>query len=92
MIKGTIKYSDIKPHGGDERLAFEEMCFQLFAKEFTANGEPIRRESYGGDAGIEGYIADPEGSAIIGLQAKFFPDKFGADQWRKIDESVRNCD
>jgi hypothetical protein len=29
VIKGTIKFSDIKPHGGDQRRAFEEMCFQL---------------------------------------------------------------
>ena len=67
------------------------MCFQLFAKEFALKGDPTRREGSGGDAGMEGYIADPEGSAIIGLQAKFFPDKFGADQWRKIDESVRTA-
>ena len=34
---------------------------------------------------------DSEGSPVIGLQAKFFPEKFGADQWRKIDESVRDA-
>ena len=56
----TIKFSDIKPHGGDQRWAFEEMCFQLFAKEFALKGDPTRREGSGGDAGMEGYIADPE--------------------------------
>src|SRR5690242_10899042 len=87
----TIKFSDIKPHGGDQRRAFEEMCFQLFAKQFVEKGEPVRREGSGGDAGMEGYIADDEGCAIIGLQVKFFPEKFGADQWHKIDESVRTA-
>jgi hypothetical protein len=89
VIKGTIIFSDIKPHGGDQRRAFEEMCFQLFANEFAAHGEPIRREGSGGDAGMEGYISDSGGFPVMGLQVKFFPEKFGTDQWRKIDESVR---
>ncbi len=91
MITGTINFNDIKPHSGAQWRAFEEMCFQLFAKQFADKGEPIRREGSGGDAGMEGYIADPEGCAIIGLQAKFFTEKFGADQWRKIDKSVRTA-
>ncbi len=91
MIKGTIKFNSIKPHGGDQRRAFEEMCFQLFATEYASKGEAIRREGLGGDAGIEGYIADSLGCAIIGIQVKFFPEKFGSNQWRQIDESIRTA-
>lgn len=64
------------------------MCFQLFAKRFAAKGEAIRREGSGGDAAMEGYIADTSGRVIIGLQTKFFADKFGPVQWRQIDNSV----
>jgi len=67
------------------------MCFQLFAKEHADKGQAVRREGSGGDAGLEGYIADPSGCAIIGVQAKFFPEKFNSGQWRQIDESVRTA-
>jgi hypothetical protein len=30
VLKGTIKFSEIKSHSGDQRRAFEEMCFQAF--------------------------------------------------------------
>ena len=75
MTKGTIRFGNIKPHGGDQKRAFEEMCFQLFAKQFTREGKAIRREGSGGDADLEGYIADSAGCAIIGLQSKFFVEK-----------------
>ena len=91
MSKGTINFKDVKPHSGDQRRAFEEMCFQLFGKQFADKGEPVRREGSGGDAGMEGYIANAEGCEIVGLQAKYFPEKFGANQWRQIDESVRTA-
>jgi hypothetical protein len=91
VTSGTITFRNIKPHGGDQRRAFEEMCFQLFAREFAARGEAIRREGSGGDAGMEGYIADSTGCAKIGLQAKFLPDKWAPAQWKQIDESIQTA-
>jgi hypothetical protein len=44
VIKGTIKFADIKPQGGDQRRAFEEMCFQL-------RGEKMRQGLGQGMAG-----------------------------------------
>jgi len=82
-----IDFGKIIPRGGDERLAFEELSYLLFAKEFADEGVVVRREGSGGDGGLEAYVADLKGRPRVGLQAKFFPDKFEDGQWRKIKES-----
>jgi len=67
------------------------LSFLLFAREHRSQGVPIRREGAGGDAGLEGIIADTDGRALPGLQAKFFADKMAATQWRDLDESIRTA-
>ena len=88
---GTLDLKSICPRGGDQRGAFEELSFLLFAREHRSQGVPIRREGAGGDAGLEGIIADTDGRALLGLQAKFFADKMAATQWRDLDESIRTA-
>ncbi len=87
----NIEFRSISPRGGDQRGAFEELSFLLFAREFRARGVPIRRNGTGGDAGLEGIIADADGQALIGVQAKFFVEKLGPTQWRDLDESIRTA-
>ena len=88
-MNGAIDFSRIKPHRGDQRRAFEEMVFQLFSREHSALGEPVRREGAGGDRGLEGYISDQAGRVLIAVQAKFFVEAFGRSQWQQVDTSVR---
>jgi hypothetical protein len=85
----SIDFTNIKPHLGNRRWAFEELCFLLFASEFEAEGTAIRREGAGGDGGIEGYICDANGNVSCGLQAKHFVgERFHRDWWRQLTESV----
>jgi hypothetical protein len=86
---GPIDFAHIKPHRGDRRWAFEELCFHLFTEELKAKGEATRREGSGGDGGLEGYIHDGKGRAVIGMQAKHFVgEKFDSKWWGKMTESV----
>ena len=87
----NIEFRSICPRGGDQRGAFEELSFLLFAREFRARGVPIRRNGAGGDAGLEGIIAGADGQALIGVQAKFFVEKLGPTQRRDLDESIRTA-
>lgn len=87
----TMEFRSIHPHGGDRRAAFEELSYQLFAREFASRGVPFRREGAGGDAGLEGGIVDGANEIVIGLQAKFFIDSLGKTQWRDLDRSIRTA-
>lgn len=91
MRYGTIDLRSICPRGGDQRGAFEELSFLLFAREHRPQGVPIRRHGAGGDAGLEGIIADTAGRALVGLQSKFFASELGTTQWRDLDKSVRTA-
>ena len=37
----SIDFDHIKPHRGDRRWAFEELCFLLFAEDFRSVGEAM---------------------------------------------------
>lgn len=89
-MRGSIKFKEIHPRGGDVRGAFEELSFQLFSRSFPGL-VPIRLEGSGGDAGLEGLLLNAGGAAVVGLQAKFFTGKFGQSQWRDLDDSVRTA-
>lgn len=84
----SIDLKSIHPQGGDQRNAFEELSFQLFARQFSARGAVIRRHGAGGDAGLEGVVVDSDNRVIVGLQAKFFNDRLEATQWRHLNNSV----
>lgn len=86
-----VDLKNIHPQGGDRRDAFEELSFLLFSREHGHHGTPIRRHGAGGDAGLEGYIADSEGQVLKGLQAKFFDSQLGASQWKNLEESLRTA-
>jgi len=88
----SIDFERIKPHRGDRRWAFEELCYLLFAEDFRSSGEAIRREGAGGDGGIEGYIHDGAGRVKIGMQSKFFVGAaFESGWWSKMNKSVQDA-
>ncbi len=85
----NIEFLKIRPHGGDRRYGFEELCCQLAALEPAAPGSVFYRKGPGGDAGVECYRRQADGSEI-GWQAKFF-DKFGKRQTDQLDELLRHA-
>ena len=88
----TIEFENIKPHGGDRRWAFEELCYLLFASEFQIRGEAVRREGAGGDGGLEGYIHDGLGRVVLGVQAKYFVgESFKSGWWAQMTDSVQTA-
>ncbi len=91
-MPASIDFEQIKPHLGDRRWAFEELCFLLFAEGFRSSGEAIRREGAGGDEGLEGYVPDCAGGVKIGMQSKFFVGAaFRTGWWSQMSESVQQA-
>jgi hypothetical protein len=90
-MPSEIRFEDIKAHGGDQRRAFEELCFQLFAQEYHSSGEVVRREGAGGDRGLEGYLCDSQGLVLVGVQAKLFLGQFRSEWWSQMDDSARTA-
>jgi hypothetical protein len=90
-VAREVNLRAIHPHGGDQRCAFEQLCWLLFARANVNRGIPRRREGAGGDAGLEGELVDAEGRAIVGIQAKFYADKLESTQWRNLDSSIRTA-
>ncbi len=87
-VIGTMsEIEKIREWQGSKNTAFEELCCQLAAREYTESNGVFRRvRGAGGDGGVEGYWLFLDGTQH-GWQTKFF-DKVGSSQWNKIDESV----
>lgn len=86
----SINLQYIRPKEGDRRSAFEELSFQLFARQFESK-VVVRRHGAGGDSGLEGVVIDSENRVVAGLQAKFFDGKLAGTQWKALDESIRTA-
>lgn len=84
-----IDFLKVRPHGGDRRHGFEELCCQLAALEPAAPFSTLYRKGSGGDAGVECYRVDEDGFEE-GWQAKFF-DKFGKPQTDQLDGSIKQA-
>ncbi len=85
----NIDFLKVRPHGGDRRYGFEELCCQLAALEPATPNSVFHRKGPGGDAGVECYRSHADGSEV-GWQAKFF-DKFGKPQTKQLDESISHA-
>jgi hypothetical protein len=87
-VAGQIDFSKIRPHETSQRLAFEELCFQLFEHELSSYE---RYERPGApDAGIEWIAWRSDGSAH-GWQAKFFTDRLGSDELQQMKDSFESA-
>jgi hypothetical protein len=71
-------FQRIRPHRGDRRHGFEELCAQLAYLEDRPKDAVFYRRGLGADAGVECFVRHVDGSEI-GWQAKFFFD-FGSVQ------------
>ncbi len=66
-----IDWSRLKPHAGDQRRSFEELCFQVAKKLFGDRGTFTSVDDRGGGDGVEFYLTLPDGTQW-GWQAKFY--------------------
>jgi hypothetical protein len=84
-----IDWTKLQPHEGDQRKAFEELCYYIASKRHTADGLIIRVDDTGGGDGVEFYLRLQDGSEW-GWQAKFyFPDKrLNPTRKRAIEDSL----
>jgi hypothetical protein len=84
-----LNWNNLRPWGGSQHSAFEELCCQLAANEPAPPGAEYRRVG-APDAGVECIWRDPNGS-IRAWQAKFFTRPPNAGEWQQIDKSVRQA-
>lgn len=84
-----IDFRNIRAWDGSQDNGFEELCCQLAALEPVPNMRVFHRKNgAGGDAGVEAYRVLENGDEH-GVQAKYFLDDFGPNQWKQLDDSVR---
>lgn len=85
----SINWGNIRPWGGSQHSAFEEMCCQLAAHEQMPPGSRFVRKG-APDAGVECFWTFPNGDEW-GWQAKFFLSSPNPSQWGQIDHSVKTA-
>ncbi|MGO9097480.1 MAG: AVAST type 2 anti-phage system protein Avs2 [Bryobacteraceae bacterium] len=88
MPSGSLNWQDLRPFGGSQNHAFEEVCAQIAAAEPMDTGAVFVRKA-APDAGVECYLRLASGDERA-WQAKFFLS-MGDAQWRELDESVRKA-
>lgn len=92
-----MDWTQLEKHGDDASRAFEALTGQLFERfcrrEYRAALREVRFVSgKGGDGGVEAYAVLRLGSGDeVGLQAKWFRERFGKGQIGQIEESLRSA-
>ena len=85
----SINWNNLRPWGGSQHTAFEEVVCQLARHEEVADRTLFRRKGTP-DGGVECYWT-LSGGEEWAWQAKFFPSGVTSAQWGQIDESVRTA-
>src|SRR5438105_361970 len=82
----SINWSDLRPLGGSQHSAFEELCCQLARSTTVPPGSRFVRKG-APDAGIECFWI-LSGGDEWGWQSKFFLSPPGPSQWQQLDHSI----
>lgn len=95
LLARGMDWSRFDAHGEDRADAFEAFASQLFERwcrtEYAGELQEVRiPEGRGGDGGVDAYAVLASGK-IVGLQAKWFPDRLGQAQIEQIHESFRTA-
>ncbi len=90
-----MDWTRLHHHGLAVERAFEVLCTHLFERWLRREkGEALVRfyavDGCGGDGGVEAFGVLASGDEV-GLQCKWFPDRFRADEAKKLDDSVRTA-
>lgn len=86
MSLPDINFEQIRPHHGSRDIGFEELCSQLAALEPMPTGSSFHRKGRGGDAGVECYWKNTDGSEK-GWQAKYLY-AWNPSLQSQLDESI----
>jgi len=68
-----IEFTKLKPYGGDSKICFEHLCYQIAQREYEHLGTFTPIDGAGGDGGVEFYLELTNGEKW-GWQCKFFGD------------------
>ncbi|MEY9441716.1 hypothetical protein [Bradyrhizobium elkanii] len=90
MASATIHFSQIRPHRGDQKVAFEELTRQLIVAAPPAGHQLIENRGQGADGGVEILVRFPDGTCH-GWQSKFFLDNIGDSQIGQIKDSFKSA-
>jgi len=98
LLEDTLAgiFDDFNDHGFGKRDAFEKLCCQLFELYGKDKGldtdwrfRDIRGD--GGDGGIEAYWHNADCDEWIGIQAKWFPNTLGQNEYDQIKSSIHHA-
>lgn len=84
-------FDSVRMVKGNQAAGFEELCVHLaeaICREPLSN--LVRVHGAGGDGGVEALVTTESGRRI-GIQCKYFQDKFATSQWTQIKESVQQA-
>lgn len=90
MASTTINFSQMRPHRGDQKVAFEELTRQLIVAAPPAGHQLIENRGQGADGGVEILVRFRDGTCH-GWQSKFLLDNIGDSQIGQIKESFRSA-
>ncbi|UFZ03165.1 hypothetical protein LQG66_28580 [Bradyrhizobium ontarionense] len=88
MASATIHFSQMRPHRGDQKVAFEELTRQLIVAAPPAGHQLIENRGQGADGGVEILVRFPDGT-YHGWQSKFFLDTMDDGQIGQIKDSFK---
>jgi hypothetical protein len=82
-------WSKLHTYGEQPWKSFEELCYQIAFRLFSAKGEMTRIDDSGGGDGVEFYLTYSNGQQT-GWQAKFYypQPRLSPDRKRHITESL----
>lgn len=85
-----LDFKRIREHQGTQSGGFEELCCQLAALEYPAEGSSFIRKGPGADQGLECYRSYADGDQV-GWQAKYFVNGFDSVQIADLNESLNRA-
>lgn len=88
MSANTLSWSNIRPLGGSQPAAFEELCAQIARSETPGGASFVRKGNP--DAGVEFFCVLEDGSEWA-WQAKFFTSAPTPSRWSQLHESVKTA-
>lgn len=85
-----VNWNALLPYKTKKDRSFEQLCYQIAAKEYTGQGKLTSIDDSGGGDGVEFYLTLPSGEQM-GWQAKYYegsPVRLNASRKKKIEASL----
>ncbi|MEM7037556.1 MAG: hypothetical protein AAF570_11300, partial [Bacteroidota bacterium] len=89
-MNSLLDWGQLRLVNGDQKKAFEELCYQIAHEEFASMGRIISIDDSGGGDGVEFYLEFPNGD-IWGWQCKYFDRLSEGNRKGQIKSSLQKA-